>query len=66
MKGDELMMKIHRLFHRLFHRHSSYYHRNKFISSQLHQNPNKIGIFQTYQQKNEYEKITTLPTTKCL
>ena len=41
-------------------------HRNKFIGSQLHQNPNKIGIFQTYQQKNEYEKITTLPTAKCL
>ena len=58
MNGDE----IHRHFHRIFMAN----HRNNFISNQFHQNPNKIGTFQTYQQKNEYEKITILPTPKCL
>lgn len=55
-------MNVHLLFHLTLIAN----HRNKFISSHLHQNANKIGYFQTYQQKNEYEKITMLPTSKCL
>ena len=53
---------IHRHFHCIF----IVIHRNKFISSQLHENSNKINSFQTYKQKNEYEKITMLQTSKCL
>ena len=35
---------------------------NDFICSQLRQNTNKIRSFQTYKQRNEYEKIRRLPT----